>query len=953
MKPITHRGGEGSSLAVPTRRGMDTGRNQWLRLLLLLTVLVLGYWHGTVLRKSLSGNDAVLELDAKVSTGTRLQIYVNSLWSEPHATNVSTNQWTTYRFAAPSRLTVLRIDPPPASGTVMMLKEIRLRGSDRTTARLPLTTLNSWPKVGVDFSPAGPDGIVRMETTQAGSQSGAYIMGSLALDVTRPSIPFLSWYRINPAGFIWALLLFAGILLCAVSNWRSWPRVMALAGILFAGGCATHYVARYLQSTLKTPPAVSSAVGYSGFNAYPKSSEIEALIMGLLAAFIFACATGFLIFRRAPANLPFMARFTWRTRDLLLLGSCFLLFAGASLPPSAAEYQSALHAKHSPDIDSQNGLYWEYAADRGELPFRDFWYPYSGMYNESIPLYPYIARQWVAKLLVFGVTAISIYACLGGSWPACLGLWGILILMDAANLFWSAGVWRYLLAASIALLAVAAMERRSRWMAAALGLWTVYAVSEEISQPVYALPAVLLLFCALFWADRANRFAYRRVLIAAGAVGAVAALSYLALLAYRGQIGGWLAFIAELPSTGIYAAWPLDFGSWLGFPETVQQLYLTLVIVLLITGALQAAASRLTSPALLAPLCLGVVSAMQIQKEVIRPGISLQLLVVPALGLALLVAQQLLLAARPWRAAVAGSYAGVILLTVFFLSDPTARAELRQELNFAPRLHDDLAYTVGHSSEWQKAGTSFFSPAALGYGTMSGQDMRTALDQAMNGVAHHSLYVLGDRADIYVLLRKPAPYYITFYNESPIDAQKRTLQWLNDKHPDYVLWNPEDNQFDGVPNVVRVPLLFRYVVSHYVPVRKLGPFQLFRSRRKDEAPDVAYWRTALGDTVPLGYIPSLSVAESTARDGGPALDRYLLVGVENPVTGRAHTVSMTFGGQPVSIQFFERATVSKYAVNLERLPWSDLEHGLPLIKQQEPGLQIRVVTLAFDKEPLY
>ena len=553
-----------------------------LGILLVVGVLVLGYRHGDYLHRRLNGHMATLEIEAQISGGTRFQVYVNDQWSEPQATKIVPRQWTTYKFPVPSRATTLRIDPSELGGAVVLLKGIRLRSADGSVQNLGVSNLLSWSRVGMDVSAPDPGTVIRIAILE----SGAYTMGPAALDVTKQTLPFPSWYRLNPAGFLWALLIFALFLLSSVQRWPSW-RPLATAGAVFISAWATYLIARRLQLSLKALPAVSDAVGYAAFFGYPKQGEIEAVNLALFAGLIISATAAVVIFRGTSWQRFSRSESPWRRRDWLFLGGCLVLFACGSLPASFASYQSALEIKHPADFDSQNVMYWEYAVDQGKLPFRDFWYPYSGMYHEATPLYPYLAFSWAEEVLVFGVLALSLYVCVRRSWGASLALWATLLLMKSADLFWHGGLWRYLLSASVVLFAAAALEERSRWMAAGFGLWAAYSISEELSQPIYAVPAVVFLFIVTLWRHRKRLSDYLPIVLTSVAAFLASFGSYLLLLIYRGQLGGWLAFIREAPSSTLYSAWPLDFQAWLATPQTVQQLYLLVVVILLAAGAPQ------------------------------------------------------------------------------------------------------------------------------------------------------------------------------------------------------------------------------------------------------------------------------------------------------------------------------------------------------------------------------
>src|SRR5205823_3801505 len=103
-------------------------------------------------------------------------------------------------------------------------------------------------------------------------------------------------------------------------------------------------------------------------------------------------------------------------------------------------------------------------------------------------------------------------------------------------------------------------------------------------------------------------------------------------------------------------------------------------------------------------------------------------------------------------------------------------------------LTQDLEYTLAHAPEWRNAGERYFSPDAFDYGGTPGTVFRGEVLNAM-GQSGGDIFVLGDRPDLYILLRKPAPYYITYYNQSPIEAQARTVSWLEEHNPQFVFWD--------------------------------------------------------------------------------------------------------------------------------------------------------------------
>lgn len=910
---------------------------------------LLGYWHGALLYTAVKGRQATLEIEANISTGTQVQVFLNSNWSEPHATAISPGLWTVYRFPADTSMVNMRFDPSDRTGAVCLLKAIRLCSGDGEVRSLPLVALQSWGRAQLEIDPPGPDGVVRIATLKG----GGYAMGEAKVNVGEPTLPFLASLRLDGPGFLTALICFGTILVLSVQAWPSWRPVWVAGTMALAVGI-TYFSASRLQTILHALPSTSDAVGYAAFHAYPKPAQEEDIAIALIVGLTMAIVGAWWVFGRRPAGQSDLQPPRWASGDWVFLSASVLLFALATVPPASSLYQAVVHIKQSADFDSQNVLFWNYAAAHGKLPFRDFWFPYGGTYLEGIPLSPYIAYAWLEKLVTFCVVAFSLYVCLRRSRLAAVSIWAALFLMETANLFWVYAIWRYMLSASVILFAVAALQERRRWLAAAAGLWAAHVISEELSQAIFALPGVAVLYGSILWRHRKRATSYASLILTSVAAGTVGMILYILFLVARGQFRGWLAFVLELPSSSAYSAWPLDFPAWLSFPSNVQQLYLLTVILLLAGGGIQAVASRFESPILLCPLAIGLACAMQLEKEIVRPGMSTQILPISALGLGLLAAQQVILARRPKRAIVTVGYCGAALLSAFFLSDPPARAELGRNLDVFAGKGENLDYMLGHRGEWQQAKNRYFAPDAFEYGGTPGPVFRDQLLNAMGDARGSEIYVLGDRPDIYMLLDKPAPYYVSIYNQSPKNAQETTVTWLRRHNPAFVVWDAGATEFDQIPNVVRIPLVYRYVVSHYVPAAELRGFQLLRLRRAGEPPDIVYWRRMLGDLEPLGDIPSLSSAAADANSSGPIRDRYLLAQVVKPEAGRSRAVGLSISGESIRVQFAERAGVSTYWINLERLPWMDLEAGMPtLLPQQESGMALQLKMLRFASEPLY
>jgi hypothetical protein len=105
---------------------------------------------------------------------------------------------------------------------------------------------------------------------------------------------------------------------------------------------------------------------------------------------------------------------------------------------------------------------------------------------------------------------------------------------------------------------------------------------------------------------------------------------------------------------------------------------------------------------------------------------------------------------------------------------------------------------------------------------------------------------------------------------SDMREQREVVAWLGTHEPKYVLWRPSFKVFDGVPNVVRVPELFTYVVGHYQFHRTFDGFDLLiRKADRTDLPlgpeERNYWTTSLGQELNLRALPAISSIRDNAR----------------------------------------------------------------------------------------
>jgi hypothetical protein len=219
------------------------------------------------------------------------------------------------------------------------------------------------------------------------------------------------------------------------------------------------------------------------------------------------------------------------------------------------------------------------------------------------------------------------------------------------------------------------------------------------------------------------------------------------------------------------------------------------------------------------------------------------------------------------------------------------------------------------------------------------------------------LFALSDEQLLYVLTGKRPPYYANLYDGSPLEAQQRTVRWLETQRPAVVVWKPSRQVLHLVPAVVRAPLVFEKVILSYVPAQTVGDYVVLRPRAPAEPVDLAFWGGHLGD-VPLRHLPRFSSFPRFGdwREGSPVAE-FLRVRCTEPPDGPSEAVvGTTAGGRRFQLRLTLVPREREYTVYLDRLWfWGGLRRAgfQPALADHTPGVEVSVVRRAGRDDLLY
>ena len=299
------------------------------------------------------------------------------------------------------------------------------------------------------------------------------------------------------------------------------------------------------------------------------------ILLGALCACILATATSVLLpFRPAsrqgrevekPINeenamAGFFQRFGFPAVTIV-----FIIFVFCPDLHTIAQYIIAAPG-FSPGWDSNNLTYWSYLLGKGYIPYRDFWYPYSGRYILGLPLPFGALLMWCYQTVLYSVLFYSLYRITNRRfWTSFLAIL-VAMIGELTGMFFPNGD-RYLLSVAV-FLSYLAVDRQCQRCSPRLAVfWLMWAMSFffEPAQLGYAGGAIaaIVILDGLqeCWRSRScSEWVHRLGREFAVPLAATALISVW--FAEKGQFTGIANLYLRAADSAAYGAVPTDL-SWL------------------------------------------------------------------------------------------------------------------------------------------------------------------------------------------------------------------------------------------------------------------------------------------------------------------------------------------------------------------------------------------------------
>ena len=246
---------------------------------LILSILVFG--------NQKSGSSTVI-IDAEVSDGRLIQIFINEENENPYSLNIIENKRVSYRFdKLPDNIKLLRIDPSDEAGSIAKIYGLEIFNKDRLIKKIsPIQIKEDWNIINGNMLGDSSD-IYKVQSNNHDPILYSYI-NIISNDSNYYGLK--KYIKFDPlALFVILNILF---ILIAGNAYRNYKILIALPAAILTSYLTSVYIVNNYISNMD----ISKGVGYAAYNHLNKAAEYLAMYGGIILGTVSIIVIG-LIFR--------------------------------------------------------------------------------------------------------------------------------------------------------------------------------------------------------------------------------------------------------------------------------------------------------------------------------------------------------------------------------------------------------------------------------------------------------------------------------------------------------------------------------------------------------------------------------------------------------------------------------------------------------------------------------
>jgi hypothetical protein len=621
---------------------------------------------------------------------------------------------------------------------------------------------------------------------------------------------------------------------------------------------------------------VSNAISHSAFWGPSKKSEF-AVFLSMTLTFCITCFVGFKLAKNAQIvaghhtpildkNLMFFYQKKHYTKFLIftiIINVAYIVFYSDINVVPIYLNQEAIHPI---DFDSQNIILWQYLFFKNFIPYKDFWFPYAEQIRIMLPTFQGHILSISHKIIILNILNILFFRLFNFNFLKVSALYLVWVMF---NLFgYISWTERYYGSIVIYLLFIfGSIAGVSKYRSFFIGLGLAYFSIVEPMQMMSAVPPIILSLLLL------NKFKIKYFKGESFKIFFVTVffiMAYCLILYLKGSLGGYYDFISTIHQTSQYASFPIKFNEVI-FKNSLDWLILALIFINLFLLIYLYTFRNYKNYKFILLMGMNLLTLILYQKNIVRPSIANQIFAIP---LVTFMYGYISFLHNYWKSVYLKKFTYSFFIFVITL----VFSQILFKENFAKIMASNISNRIAYlninfidlfnDNLNEDFNNRYFSNISFINSQKSYKILIERFGEKLNQCNSRCLFVLGDEPFIYLAFGKIPPYFVSLFNQSFVSNQVDTIKYLASEKPKYLIINRNFKEFDIVPNLIRSPLIYKYVINNYRFVANESNYDLLEYSGKFESSSMNYWRHLLGSELNYGSLYKSNTYNKPANEVG-------------------------------------------------------------------------------------